>query len=225
MRLLTTSIALASLALALASAGANAQNARYVTDQLKLEARNGPGTSNRIVRMLESGTRVEVVEEREGWSRVNVPGGGEAWILSRYLDTEAPARDRLQAMTAEIERLREEIGSRNTQFNALQAENEALREDRDSFASKAETIARELAELKQTASGAVALREQNTRLAEKSATLKQNFDGLREEFLMLRDARGRDWFLAGAGVLVGGMLLGLIIPRIRWKRRRSWSEL
>jgi SH3 domain protein len=219
------STALVALTLSLAGTGAGAQATRYVTDQLKLEARSGPGTSNRILKMLESGTRVRVVDERDGWSRIELPGAEEAWILSRYLTEEEPARNRLDAALAELERMRSEIGSGNTQLNALQAEVEALREDRDSFASKAETIARELAELKETASGAVALRERNTRLQEDSVAMKQKLDALREDYLTLRDARGRDWFLAGAGVLLGGMILGLVIPRIRWRRRRSWSEL
>ena len=31
-------------------------------------------------------------------------------------------------------------------------------------------------------------------------------------------------FLAGAAVALGGLLLGLIIARIPWRRRKGWSE-
>ena len=31
--------------------------------------------------------------------------------------------------------------------------------------------------------------------------------------------------VAGAGVLVAGLLFGLILPRIRWQRRRKWNDL
>lgn len=37
-----------------------------------------------------------------------------------------------------------------------------------------------------------------------------------------RDRANRDWFLAGAGVLFGGMLLGLLLPKRR--KRQSWSD-
>lgn len=220
-----SSLLFAALLLALASAGARAQSERYVTDQLRLETRTGPGTSNRIVRMLDSGTRVQVREERDGWSRITLPDGGEGWILSRYLIAEEPARERLQDALAQLERMRDEMGSRNTQINALQAEAEALREDRDSLASKLEQVAQELGELKQTASGAVALQQENRKLTEQAAAASQKYELLHENYLRLRDARGRDWFLAGAGVLLGGFILGIVIPRIRWRRRRSWSEL
>lgn len=225
MRSLSMSTLFVTLLLALASTGARAQSERYVTDQLKLESRTGPGTSNRIVRMLESGTRVQELEERDGWSRVRLPDSAEAWILTRYLMDEAPPRERLQDALAQIERIGDELGSRNTQINALQAEAEALREDRDSFASKLEAVVQELDTLKQTASSAVALQEQNRALTEQTAAATQKYDLLHENYLLLRDERGRDWFLAGAGVLLVGLILGIVIPRIRWRRRRSWSEL
>lgn len=225
MRLPSSRHLLIVLLLALAATGARAQGERYVTDQLRLETRTGPGTSNRIVRMLESGARVQELEEREGWSRVRLSDGTEAWILTRYLMAEEPARERLQDALAQIERTGDELGSRNTQINALQAEAEALREDRDAFASKLEAVVRELDELKQTASSAVALQERNRALTEQAAAATQKYDLLHEKYLLLRDARGRDWFLAGAGVLLVGLILGIVIPRIRWRRRRSWSEL
>jgi SH3 domain protein len=225
MRSLPLSASFAALLLALASSGAAAQGERYVTDQLKLESRSGPGTSNRIVRMLESGTPLQVFDEQDGWSRVRLPDGTEAWILSRYLMSEAPARGRLQDTLSQLERARDEMGSRNTQINALQAEAEALREDRDSLATKLELVVQELAALKQTAAGAVALQEQNAKLTEQAAAASQKYDLLHGNYLLLRDARGRDWFLAGAGVLLGGFILGIVIPRIRWRRKRSWSEL
>ncbi len=33
----------------------------------------------------------------------------------------------------------------------------------------------------------------------------------------------RAWFITGAGILILGMLLGLFISRISWKRRSTWS--
>ena len=68
---------LSILLLALAASGATAQSRQYVTDSLRLEARTGPSTEHRIVQMLDSGTRLEVLEEREGWSRVTLPTGEE----------------------------------------------------------------------------------------------------------------------------------------------------
>ena len=47
-----------------------ARAAVYVTDQLEITLRSGPTLENRILKMLVSGTSLETLEEREGWTRV-----------------------------------------------------------------------------------------------------------------------------------------------------------
>ena len=34
----------------------------------------------------------------------------------------------------------------------------------------------------------------------------------------------QNWFLIGAAVLLGGIFLGIVLPRIPRKRRKSWSN-
>ena len=41
----------------------------------------------------------------------------------------------------------------------------------------------------------------------------------------LKDRTARDWFMVGAGVVILGMIIGLIIPRIRWRKKSSWDSL
>ena len=48
---------------------------------------------------------------------------------------------------------------------------------------------------------------------------------LKDENRLLAANVKRDWFLAGGGVLSLGLILGLVLPRIRWRRKRSWSDL
>ena len=71
---------------------------RYVTDRTQVELRRGPSTEYRIVRYLEAGDRVQVLEQNEGFSRVKVgEGDTEGWIPSASLIAEPIARDRLAA--------------------------------------------------------------------------------------------------------------------------------
>ncbi|MCP3849384.1 MAG: ligand-binding protein SH3, partial [Gammaproteobacteria bacterium] len=32
------------------------------------------------------------------------------------------------------------------------------------------------------------------------------------------------WFIRGAGVILLGMLLGLLIPKLRFKKKRKWGD-
>lgn len=209
----------------LATLPAHAQSTRYVTDSLKLEARSGAGTSHRIVRMLESGTRLRVLESGNGWSRVTLPDGADAWILTRYLMDEPPARDRLSAATGGLQAAKGQVAKAEQQTQTLHAENQTLTKSRDELANKAAALTSELSDLKRTASAAIKLRDENRSLKQRTTALEERYKILERDHITLRNARSRDWFIAGAGVLLGGIILGLIIPKLRFKRRRSWGEL
>ncbi len=160
----------------------------YVTDSLRLEIRTGPTSRNRIIRQLPSGTQVEVLEQREGWSRIARPAGEPAaWILSRYLMSEPAVRDQIEAARAERDTVIQEFAKLEDEFLALSEEAQELRDARTS-----------------------ALRER---------------DSIAAEFEVIQSARERDWFLAGGGVLLFGMLLGLMIPQMSWRRRNKWDNL
>jgi len=215
----------ALLVLLLAAAGTcQAQTTRYVTDSLRLEARSGPSLDNRILRMLESGTRVEVLEERDGWSRIELDGD-EAWILSRFLMDQPAARARLEAAVAARDEALSRAASLREELERSVDTIAALEEERDALAERLEAVAAELAELQRTAASSVALAEENERLQAQTSAMQIDLQSLREDLLLAQRRREREWFLAGAGVLLGGMVLGLVIPKIRWKRRRGWGEL
>lgn len=201
-----------------------AQQVRFVTDSLKLEARSGPAVTNRIVRMLDSGTRVEVLEESEGWSRISLQGE-DAWILSRFLMQEPSARDKVVAAAKAREAAQSQARRAAEQLGTATATVGALEEERDALASRLEVLSNELSELKRTASSALAIQQENKRLSASSARMSDDLEAMREEVVLLRRRQEREWFIAGAGVLFGGMVLGLIIPKIRWRKRRGWGEL
>ncbi len=69
---------------------------------------------------------------------------------------------------------------------------------------------------------ALTLRDQNEslrrRLNERDAELAE----LTFEVRSLRSSAVREWFVVGAGVLLGGIVLGLVLPTLRRKRRSEW---
>jgi SH3 domain protein len=210
---------------ALFSVASHAQVTRYVTDSLKLESRSGPGVKNRIVKMLSSGTPVKVLEQREGWSRIDVEGDVDAWILSRYLMDEPSARNLVSEAKAMRDSVEQRVNSIREQLSTAESTAVALEIERSQLAERATLLAEELDELKRTASSAVDIKNENERLHRSSSENERALQDLRQEYLLIKQSRERDWFIAGAGVLFGGMILGLIIPKLRFRRRRGWSEL
>ncbi|MFT5447812.1 MAG: SH3 domain protein [Gammaproteobacteria bacterium] len=211
--------------LVLFSAVTHAQVTRYVTDSLKLESRSGPGVKNRIMKMLSSGTPVKVLEQRNGWSRIDVEGDGDAWILSRYLMDEASARNQVSEAKALRDSVEERVKSSREQLTMAENTAASLEVERSQLAERAALLADELDELKRTASSAVDIKNENERLRRTTGENDRALQDLRHDYLLIKQSRERDWFIAGAGVLFGGIVLGLIIPKLRFRRRRGWNEL
>lgn len=188
-----------------------AAETRFV--EVEVTLRRGQSTSHGIVRMIRSGTPVEVLEAdaASGYTKIRMPGGTEGWILTRYL-MEAPAT-------------REELVASQQRVDRLTRENRELVEERNRLSGEADALAEELARLKNLSSNAVALAEANQRFEANAARDRQTIEDLKIDNDRLSGRSNREWFLAGGGVLFFGLLLGLILPRIRWRKQRSWNDL
>ncbi len=92
-------------------------------------------------------------------------------------------------------------------LRALQREHDAL-------------LARQPA-LQEATERATTLARQNQQLEQQVQALQAQVDGLREEAAALRADDRRRWFATGAGVLVAGIVLGLLLPALRGRRRRG----
>ena len=213
--------------LALAAGAAQAQTVRYVTDTLRLEARQGPGTNYRISHMLSSGARVTVLEEdaESGYSRVALEDGSEVWILNRFLMEEPAARDQLAEARENFAREREIARDLASQLETLGQTAAEIESNRSDLATDKQRLQTELAQVKQAAADTLAIRERNESMSAELDTLSADLDAARLRNRALKERAERDWFLAGAGVLIAGMIIGLVVPKIRWKRRRGWGEL
>lgn len=218
-----SSMTLASLGLA----GAVFAETRYVTDELEVTLRSGQSTRNNIVRMLKSGTALEVLEDSgdTGYSRVRLPSGTEGWVLSRFLVDQPVARDVLPEVQRRYAALMESSKSVNAKLNASTSSVSELQKERDSLRSENEQLAKELHTVREKASDVLNIDKQNSGLRQRVTTLEGENDQLRIFNEELSNRRTLEWFMAGGGVLFVGLLLGLILPRIRWRRRSSWGDL
>jgi len=216
---------LAALLLAVLAQSVAAQT-RYVSDEFEITLRTGPSTANQIIRMLESGTQLEMLEQdpESGYTRVRTLGGTEGWVISRYLMTEPAARDELAAMRQRLETIRNQSGDLGAQLDDLtRAKQEAEARIRTLEAENKQLEA-ELAEIRRTASNVLAINAENNALREQLSTAEVQIAALQQENGELASRRNRDWFIAGAAVLLAGVLVGIIVPRIRWRKRSRWSD-
>ena len=212
--------------LVLAASAADAQT-RYVSDRLEVTLRTGMSTQHSIIRMLTSGARVEVLETdaSTGYSRVRATDGEEGWVLSRYLMDQPAARDQLAAASARVEALQARIADLTAELEVVRGERDSLVAERTGLGAEVEDVRSELERIRQVSASAVELDKANRELRTRLAAAEQAGDSLRVEVAQLKGNTQRDWFLAGAGVLIAGLLLGLILPRLKLGRRSKWGDL
>ena len=212
--------------LALAATAADAQT-RYVSDRLEITLRSGTSTQHSIIRMLPSGTPLEVLEpdDASGYTRVRTEAGTEGWVLSRYLMDEPAARAQLAAATARVQTLTSRVAELEGRLREVTGERGALEAERSGLGAELDEVRAELERIQRVSASALELDKVNRELRTRLASAEQVGDGLRMEVAELKRSSQRDWFLAGAGVLVAGLLAGLIIPRLRLGRRSRWGDL
>jgi SH3 domain protein len=201
--------------------------AAYVSDEFEITMRSGPSTQNSILRMLPSGATVEVLEadEETGYSRISTASGAEGYALSRYLMDQPAARDQLAGMRQQVSNLRQRNQELEARLGQATASRDELRQERDGLLRSNQGKDTELADIRRVSANAIDLNSQNQELQTSVQTMNHRIQAQTSEIQELKDRRNRDWFLAGAAVLIGGILLGLILPKLRVRRRSSWSDL
>jgi SH3 domain protein len=177
--------------------------------------------------MLPAGARLEVLERDagEGYSRVRTDQGTEGFVLSRYLMDEPAAREQLADARRRLEQALAQRGSAGEMLDAVTRERDALIVERDGLTRQVSTLESELAAVREAAAEPLRMRERALDLEQQVAALEEQVSTLTLETRVLTRSAQRDWFLAGAGVLIAGLVLGLVLPRIRWRRRSRWSDL
>ncbi len=198
---------------------------RYVTDMTIVELRRGPSTEYLILRNLEAGDRVEVLEENDeqGYSRVRVADQGtEGWILTRFLMTEPIARERLAVAERNLAAARERVSTLEAQNQELARDLATLRTELSEARANHGTASRELADIRTAAANVVDIRDQNTRLQQRLVQRDQEVEQLTADNARLGGRNNQNWFVVGAGVLLAGIVVGLVAPTLRRKKRSDW---
>ena len=198
----------------------------WVSDEFEVTLRTGPSTSNAIQLMVSSGTELQVLEEdsESGYSRVRTNGGTEGWVLTRYLMDEPSAREQLETLTQQLTSASAEGESMTSQLMAIRGEyDNATRTIRQLEADKADLQA-QLDDITGKAANTLAIDRQNQNLQQQLTDAEIRVNILEQENEQLASQTTRNWFITGALVLFGGVILGLILPRMKFQRRSRYDR-
>ncbi len=134
------------------------------------------------------------------------------------------ARDRLAAAEKKLAELELENRKMATAMQDIKKEKSSLQQEQNNLAGEHRKVSQELSEIRRTASSALAMDSENKELKSRVVVLERNLQTMQQENESLKDRTARDWFMVGAAVVLLGIIVGLIIPRIRWRRKASWGD-
>jgi len=201
---------------------------RYITDEFKVTMRKGESATHRILKMLPTGAAVSVISsnQKTGYSKVRTEDGKTGYVLTHQLVDAPVAREQLVKLQARLEELEAKPGELGAKLSALQNEHTALQSAHAELQKIKQEIEAEFEAIKRTSANAVRISNERNELRSRVAALTRESEDLKQEKRELENGNAQRWFLIGAGVITGGILLGLILPRLRIRRRRdSWGSL
>ncbi len=176
----------------------------YVDGSRKITFRTGPGTDHKVIRMLDTDVKLNLLSEEGEWSKVEASEGVVGYVLNQFLSKAVPA-------SASLEWLRSKYNSLKTENKELEKKLSLFQEQNNDLGAQILTLQKQL---NQTEGDYQQLRDGS----QKYLSLKTSFDKnktklktIQREQIILESKLNEHymiWFALGAGVLLLGLLIG-----------------
>lgn len=208
---------------------------RYVSDRLIISVRDGQNQNAAVLGYIETAAPVDILEEKEDILRIRTEDGIEGWVLSQYIVPEKPKVLIIENLKNEVTVLKNEVETfKNKQDSAsntlsktktMYHENiEELKEEvniNQKFAAKAKSDFIQLnikyTNLLKNSKNTEELIGEVEKLKKLNAELNTEVKSLRKDRKNPLKSNRIQSFIAGAGVLLFGFILGGSVK----KRKRA----
>ncbi|PKF61855.1 TIGR04211 family SH3 domain-containing protein [Psychromonas sp. psych-6C06] len=179
---------------------------RYISDDVFIYLHSGPSLEYRIIGTLKVGTQVDTLkyDEKTKFMQVKSETGRVGWMKSSELQATLPAKSLLPTVQEKLVAAEEKLAN-------IAAENAA------SLADKEQLFQEQIIQVDNLEQEKASLQQQILDLKARNLEL----DLLQET----KESRIQmEWLLNGGGVLFFGLLIGLLIPFLprRKKRTNNW---
>jgi SH3 domain protein len=196
----------------------------YVSDELTIPMRSGASNAHRIMKFLKSGTALNVLETSGDYTKVETQGK-TGWVLTKNIMDIPSGRDRLAAAKKKFANADKVITDLENEVKELKSEIRKLKNEKSSLENERTNLSNSIEDLKITAANPLALSKKNKELKKDLEKAESKASMLDNENQRLRSNVAQEWFIIGGGVAIGSLILGLIITRINWRRKRdSWGD-
>jgi SH3 domain protein len=161
------------------------------------------------------------VDEESGFTQIRTNGGLEGWLPTQYLVPEPIARDQLRSANSRISELENTIRQQRNELTNLAAGKGSADQSNVDLNRQVVDLQREVDEIKRISKGAIEEHAENERLTGLNARLRGELDDVSQDRQRLEDNLQQRWLLVGAGLVLAGLLIGIIIKAR--PRRSAWT--
>jgi SH3 domain protein len=178
----------------------------YIKGLQRVTFRSGPGTTNKVLKMMESDNAVTVMEVGEQWTKVKTSEGTEGYILNRFLTADIPFSSKYKWLKSKFDKLKDRHDILKTNQKEV---NKVLSETKDSLFKSQEALTT-------TNSSYEELKLGSTKYLELKKKYESTVAELSAQNVKLKVLESKIstyyifWFLAGSGVLLLGWVIGLL---------------
>ncbi len=177
----------------------------YISDDLFTYMHSGPTNNYRIIGSVNAGEKVQLISSNKetGFTQIVDGKGRKGWVQSKFISGNESMAIRLPRVEKELEKVKSQLA--NARQNA-DVEKAGLVESLDTRNQQISELETKFNEINQQL---IAAQSDNRQLRARLDTQKDD--------LLLK------YFTYGGGVAGGGLLLGLILPHLIPRRKKSPS--
>jgi len=195
----------------------------YVSDDLSIHMRRAPGVHASVIEPLDSGTPVSVLKKSDGYAEVESPDGKRGWIRAGYLQDKPVASDRLGKAQKKLASVTQEHHALKEKLKAAVSTKSQQATAIDNLKKRNQALKQRLTQVTNASAHSLQISRQNNRLKARIARLEQKRSKLRSRVRVIESRR--EGILMGAAIVIAGILAGLILPFLRFRRKRSsWQS-
>jgi SH3 domain protein len=201
---------------------------RYVSDQLVVTVRSHKGDAYNALESLITDSPVEILSEDKTYVKVRTNKGTEGFIRKQYITKKLPKAIQIKRLQAELTQLKQTLSktqksSEQSQKSASiqQSQVDELRNNLSQTSQKLEKISADYQRLLKDSENVLQVSNENEQLSEQNNQINSELAILRDENQSFHRSNMIQWFLAGAGVFLGGWAIG----KISRKKQRGFSRI
>lgn len=182
---------------------AHAEEKRYISDELSTWVRSGPGNDYRLIGTVNAGEEVTLLQTNENskYGQIRDANGRTTWIPLAQLSEQPSLRTRVPELEKQVKDLTDKLANIDGSWNQRTADMQKKVAGSDSVIN--------------------GLKDENQKLKNELVVAQKKVNAANVQLDDKQRTIIMQWFMYGGGVAGVGLLLGLLLPHMIPRRKKS----